>query len=70
MCRHTTPPSFYGAIGETDEAFVWLNRAFEERSSWIAFMAVDRVVLTGKIDRDVMTFGRWLDNAVETTNTW
>ena len=31
----------YGAIGETDEAFVWLDRAFEERSSWIGYMAVD-----------------------------
>ena len=31
----------YGAIGEIDEAFVWLDRAFEERSSWIGYMAVD-----------------------------
>ena len=30
----------YGAIGETDEAFVWLDRALEERSSWIGYMAV------------------------------
>ena len=42
--RHVTAyhtAVIYGAIDETDEAFVWLGRAFEERSPWIGFLAVD-----------------------------
>jgi len=31
----------YGALGETEEAFRWLDRAYEERSPWIGYMAVD-----------------------------
>ena len=31
----------YVALGETDDAFRWLDRAFEERSPWIGYMAVD-----------------------------
>ena len=31
----------YVALGENDEAFLWLDRAFEERSPWIGYMAVD-----------------------------
>ena len=29
------------ALGETDDAFRWLDRALEERSPWIGYMAVD-----------------------------
>ena len=31
----------YGALGDKDEAFRWLDSAFEERSPWIGYMAVD-----------------------------
>ena len=29
------------ALGETDEAFRWLDRAYEERSAWLAYAAVE-----------------------------
>jgi serine/threonine-protein kinase len=29
------------ALGETDEAFQWLDRAYEERSAWLAYAAVE-----------------------------
>jgi tetratricopeptide (TPR) repeat protein len=31
----------YVALGETDEAFRWLDRAYEERSPWIGYLRVD-----------------------------
>ncbi|MFQ5890978.1 MAG: protein kinase [Gemmatimonadota bacterium] len=31
----------YGALGETDEAFLWLDRAYEERSPWIGYVRED-----------------------------
>jgi serine/threonine-protein kinase len=31
----------YGALGERDTAFEWLDRAYEERSPWIGYMNVD-----------------------------
>jgi hypothetical protein len=31
----------HGALGDLDEAFEWLGRAFEERSPWIGYMHVD-----------------------------
>jgi tetratricopeptide (TPR) repeat protein len=31
----------HGALGETDEAFEWLERAYEQRSAWLAYLAVD-----------------------------
>ena len=33
--------AIYGALGEADEAFEWLDRAYEERSPWIGYMKVD-----------------------------
>jgi DNA-binding winged helix-turn-helix (wHTH) protein/TolB-like protein/Tfp pilus assembly protein PilF len=33
----------YAALGELDEAFVWLNKACEDRSGWMIFIAVDPV---------------------------
>ena len=33
--------AIYGALGDTDEAFEWLDRAYEERSPWIGYMNVD-----------------------------
>lgn len=29
------------ALGETDAAFGWLDRAYEERSAWLAYAAVE-----------------------------
>ena len=43
----TKPVSAYeiavirAALGETDQAFHWLDRAYEERSGWLAYLAVD-----------------------------
>ena len=31
----------YGALGENDRAFEWLQRAYEDRSSWLVFLNVD-----------------------------
>lgn len=31
----------FAALGEIDEAFAWLERAFEERSPWIGYLRVD-----------------------------
>jgi serine/threonine-protein kinase len=31
----------HGALGDTDEAFEWLDRAHEERSPWIGYLRVD-----------------------------
>ena len=31
----------HGAIGRVDQAFDWLDRAYEERSAWLAYLAVD-----------------------------
>ncbi len=31
----------YGALGQTDEAFLWLDRAYEERSPWIGYVRED-----------------------------
>ena len=31
----------HNALGETDQAFQWLDRAYEERSAWLAYLAVD-----------------------------
>ncbi len=31
----------HGALGDTDEAFRWMDIAFEERSPWIGYMKVD-----------------------------
>lgn len=31
----------YAIAGETEEAFVWIEKALEERSSWLTYMAVD-----------------------------
>ncbi len=33
--------AIYAALGDTDEAFEWLESAYEERSPWIGYMAVD-----------------------------
>jgi hypothetical protein len=31
----------YTALGEKDEAFTWLDRAVEERSHWLVWLALD-----------------------------
>jgi serine/threonine-protein kinase len=31
----------HGALGELDNAFLWLSRAYEERSPWIGYIKVD-----------------------------
>jgi len=31
----------HAALGESDDAFTWLDRAFEERSPWIGYLRVD-----------------------------
>jgi hypothetical protein len=31
----------HNALGDTDQAFQWLDRAYEERSAWLAYLAVD-----------------------------
>ncbi|HSJ14450.1 MAG TPA: BTAD domain-containing putative transcriptional regulator [Longimicrobiales bacterium] len=31
----------YGALGERDAAFTWLERAYRERDGWLSFLAVD-----------------------------
>jgi len=32
----------YAARGEPDEAFAWLEKAFEQRDVWLSFLAVHR----------------------------
>jgi tetratricopeptide (TPR) repeat protein len=34
----------YVGLGETDQAFEWLERAFEERSYYLSFLRVDPVL--------------------------
>jgi Flp pilus assembly protein TadD len=31
----------HAGLGETDEAFAWLEKAFEERDSWLNYVALD-----------------------------
>jgi TolB-like protein/Flp pilus assembly protein TadD len=31
----------YGALGDVDNAFLWLDRAYDERAPWIGYMQVD-----------------------------
>jgi tetratricopeptide (TPR) repeat protein len=31
----------YAGLGENDAAFVWLNKAFEERSHWLVWLRLD-----------------------------
>jgi len=31
----------YAGLGETDAAFSWLERAFEERSHWLVWLRLD-----------------------------
>ena len=31
----------HGALGDRDAMFDWLDRAYEERSAWLAYLAVD-----------------------------
>jgi eukaryotic-like serine/threonine-protein kinase len=31
----------YGAIGDKDKAFQWLNRAFDDRSNWMVYLNID-----------------------------
>lgn len=33
--------ALYAALGETDKAFEWLERAYQERSHWMVFLKVD-----------------------------
>jgi hypothetical protein len=31
----------YAGLGEHDQVFTWLDRAYEERASWMAYLQVD-----------------------------
>ena len=31
----------HGALGDVDQAMLWLERAYDEKSPWIAYMRVD-----------------------------
>ena len=33
--------AIYAALGRKDEAFAWLERAYEERDSWMNYLALD-----------------------------
>lgn len=33
--------SIYAGLGETDQAFLWLNKAFDERSHWLVWLKSD-----------------------------
>ena len=35
--------SIYARIGEKDQAFFWLERAYQERSQWLTFLKVEPV---------------------------
>ncbi len=37
----TTFASIYGALGEKDEAFVWLEKAYDERDSVLMLLKVE-----------------------------
>jgi tetratricopeptide (TPR) repeat protein len=42
--RHVTPywiAMIYVGLGEKDQAFSWLEKAFEERSSWLQWFKTD-----------------------------
>jgi len=31
----------YAGLGETEQAFAWLNKAYEERSNWLVWLKSD-----------------------------
>ena len=31
----------YTGLGDTDQAFAWLNRAYEERDNWLNYLKVE-----------------------------
>ena len=42
--RYVTPVAFvmlHAALGETDAAFTWLDRAYEQRRGWLAYLNVE-----------------------------
>jgi hypothetical protein len=38
------------ALGETHEAFEWLDRAYEERCYWLIYLKVDPILDTFRSD--------------------
>jgi serine/threonine-protein kinase len=34
----------YVGLGENEEAFEWLERAYDDRSSWLAFLRIELVL--------------------------
>jgi hypothetical protein len=42
--RYVSPVAFvmlHVALGETDAAFTWLDRAYEQRRGWLAYLNVE-----------------------------
>ena len=42
--RYVSPVAFvtlYAALGETDAAFEWLDRAYDDRRGWMAYLRVE-----------------------------
>ncbi|MSO30379.1 MAG: hypothetical protein EXQ48_05455 [Acidobacteria bacterium] len=33
--------TIYAALGQTDDAFAWLEKAYEQRDSWMAYLGLD-----------------------------
>ncbi len=45
--RYVSPYSIAGihtALGETDEAFRWLEKAFEERAGWLVWLKAEPII--------------------------
>jgi tetratricopeptide (TPR) repeat protein len=45
--RYVTPVAFatlHTALGETDQAFEWLDRAYQDRRGWLAYLKVEPVL--------------------------
>ena len=45
--RYVSPydiATIYAALGEKDQAFAWLEKAYEERSGWLAYLQVNPIL--------------------------